>query len=88
MPDYEKDQGNRGRKVQFADDGDLNEESRANISVNKSYGKLFGKGGDELSESRFGNESLKGDKDPGFTSKMKEFVTETVGLYKKIMMYE
>ena len=47
MPDYEKDQGNKGRKVQFADDEDLNEESRANISVNKSYGKLFGKGGDE-----------------------------------------
>ena len=56
--------------------------------MNKSYGKLFGKGGDELSESRFGNESLKGEKDHGFTSKMKEFITETVGLYKKIMMYE
>ena len=64
------------------------DESRGNISVNKSFGRLLGKGADELSESRFGNESMKGEKDHGFTAKMKEFVSETVSLYKKIMMYE
>ena len=88
MPDYDKDQGNKGRKVQFKDDMDEVDESRGNISINKSFGRLLGKGGDDLSESRFGNESLKAEKDSGFTTKMKEFVTETVGLYKKIMMYE
>ena len=87
IPDYDKDQGNKGRKVQFKDDMDEHEESRGNISINKSFGKSLGKG-DDLSESRFGNESLKAEKDSGFTTKMKEFVTETVGLYKKIMMYE
>ena len=40
VPDYDN-AGKQGRKVQFKDVGE-DEESKGDISVNKSYGKLLG----------------------------------------------